>query len=62
MKDYIPLYKITGFGDLTVSAFSVDQPLDDTYNFPTKQHKKFHQWEIERVNSTIQKLEAQFGE
>lgn len=36
-------------------AFSEDQ-----IEFPSKQHEKFHKWEMERVNSFINGLEKQF--
>lgn len=37
-----------------------EKPLDDNYNFPTKQHEKFHKWEMKKVDEFIMKLEKQF--
>lgn len=33
---------------------------DNDYDFATEHHRKFHEWEMQRVNDYISKLEAQF--
>jgi len=36
------------------------KPLDAQFNFPSLHHKRFHRWEMERVDKLINQLERQF--
>lgn len=45
----------------SIDGVEVPIPLDDIYDFPSEKHQKFHEWEMQKVNDFIQKLETQFG-
>jgi hypothetical protein len=36
------------------------KPLDDEFHFPSLHHKRFHRWEMARVDKFIKGLESQF--
>jgi hypothetical protein len=36
------------------------KPLDDEFHFPSLHHKRFHRWEMARVDKFIKRLESQF--
>jgi hypothetical protein len=36
------------------------RPLDDEFHFPSLHHKRFHRWEMTRVDKLIKQLERQF--
>jgi len=37
-----------------------EKPLDDEFHFPSLHHKRFHRWEMVRVDKLIKGLESQF--